>query len=146
MLSRLQKDIKASLKDVKKRESFWVIIELSLPLKTQKKKKNLVNLGCAVDILTGKAPETALQKKKESQNEVNLLADFEDNEETKVEQKEKEPSVEDSSEKEEKEEGVEEEKITSNRWKIVAWIENWLKGRKQRVVLDGKTSDSAEVC
>ena len=50
------------------------------------------------------------KKKKESQNEVNLLADFEDNEETKVEQKEKEPSVEDSSEKEEKEEGVEEEK------------------------------------
>lgn len=43
----------------------------------KKKKKNLVNLGCAVDVLTGKVPESSKKKSKE----VNLLADFEDQEE-----------------------------------------------------------------
>lgn len=43
----------------------------------KKKKKNLVNLGCAVDVLTGKVPESSKKKSKE----INLLADFEDQEE-----------------------------------------------------------------
>lgn len=78
--------------------------KLIAPEKPQKKKKNLVNLGCAVDVLTGKS----VAKKKSEEVDL-LLADFGDEKETQEGTEVKEE--EEEKKKEEKEKGEVKESV-----------------------------------